>query len=82
MNIPEELVEIANQCDLYGLRHEADVLTHIAKMIMESNNVPQQEEKAPLVKQEMPWEKAMRERPDAPWYNQGEGDYTTDFMGN
>jgi len=34
MNIPAELVSIANTCDMNGLIHEADMLTEIARILM------------------------------------------------
>lgn len=36
MNIPAELVDIANTCDMHGLRGEADLLTEIARTLMTS----------------------------------------------
>jgi hypothetical protein len=81
MNIPAELVDIANTCDMHGLRPEADMLTEIARSLMSPGKEAQPaNDNDP--NREMPWEKAMRERPDAPWYNQGvDGDDQTDFMG-
>jgi len=34
MNIPAELVSIANTCDMNGLINEADMLTEIARILM------------------------------------------------
>lgn len=78
MNIPAELVNIANTCDMFGMREEADTLTEIARNLMGAGK----ETPTNNPNREMPWEKAMRERPDAPWYNEGApGDDQTDFMG-
>jgi hypothetical protein len=38
MNIPAELVMVANTCDMYGLRHEADVLTEIARHLIQQQD--------------------------------------------
>jgi hypothetical protein len=35
MNIPHELVIIANTCDMHELHEEADMLTHIAQILMQ-----------------------------------------------
>lgn len=41
MNIPHELVIIANTCDMHKLHEEADMLTHIAQILMQEEKSKQ-----------------------------------------
>lgn len=82
MNIPAELVMVANQCDINGLREEADILTNIAKVLMSQDSGNQQIEQP----QENEWEKQRRLRPDVIPYNQTpiseeNENSMTDYMG-
>ena len=43
MNIPAELVIVANTCDMMGLTHEADVLTDIARRLIQEEQLKQPE---------------------------------------
>lgn len=74
MNIPAQLVEVANTIDQFGFRTEADILTNIASHLINQERVKK------TVPQNMP--SGMEQE----WYNQtpqSESDdlALTDYMG-
>lgn len=80
MNIPAELVMIANECDLQGLNKEADILTDVARKLLDKQDASRMNNDWQISAEE---QNARNQAFISPQYRnpqENESDFT-DFMG-